>query len=103
MYDPLYSGHLVEVLGNEFTKKKVLPWEVQQARDEIAYQAHAITHDPAFQVGHSIKYISRPSGSRESMPMLGINVFYLSSFLHRTNSGNTVSYQSRDILAESGK
>ena len=45
-----YSGHIVDVLGGEFAEKQVLPWEVSQARDEIAYQAYAATHDGAFQV-----------------------------------------------------
>jgi hypothetical protein len=44
------SGHLVDVLANEFAEKKVLPWELQQARDEVAYQAYATVNDPAFQV-----------------------------------------------------
>lgn len=42
--------HWVDVLSNEFAYKSVLPWEVTQARDEIAYQAHATTHDGSYKV-----------------------------------------------------
>jgi hypothetical protein len=59
------SGHLVGVLGNEFAKKKVLPWEVQQAREEIAYQAYATVHDPAFQVHQSLDIVNSLMSVRE--------------------------------------